>query len=138
MIGNRRLGLMIATVMLLAACGAGESESTSTTAEAGSTTQASVTTTVGETTTTEGSGGPEVVIEGFAFDAPSTVAVGDTVLVTNRDAAPHTWTAEGDVFDSGALGQGDTFEFTFEEAGQIDFFCAIHPTQMTGTITVEG
>jgi plastocyanin len=41
------------------------------------------------------------------------------------------------VFDSGTLAQGETFEFTFEEAGEFDFFCSVHP-DMTGTITVEG
>ena len=78
-----------------------------------------------------------ITIADFAFDGPATVAVGDTVEVVNEDSAGHTWTATGGEFDSGTLDSGATFDFTFEEAGEFDYFCSIHPT-MTGTITVEG
>ena len=78
-----------------------------------------------------------ITIADFAFDAPASVSVGDTVEVVNEDSVGHTWTNADGVFDSGTLAQGETFEFTFEEAGEFDFFCSVHPN-MTGTITVEG
>lgn len=81
-------------------------------------------------------GGAAVTIAGFAFDPdPLEVAAGTAVTVTNDDTAPHTWTADDGSFDSGQLGQGDTFEHTFEAAGQIAVHCEIHPT-MKGTVTV--
>lgn len=81
--------------------------------------------------------GASINIAGSSFGGPVTVSVGETVEVTNTDAIPHTWTSEGGVFASGTLAQGDTFSFTFEEAGTYPFICSIHPS-MTGTITVEG
>lgn len=81
-------------------------------------------------------GGAAVTIAGFAFDPdPLEVAAGTSVTVTNDDAAPHTWTADDGSFDSGQLGQGDTFEYVFDAAGEIAVHCEIHPT-MKGTITV--
>jgi plastocyanin len=93
----------------------------------------------GGDTATTASSGPDatITIADFAFDAPATVAVGDTVEVVNEDTTGHTWTATGGEFDSGSLATGDTFDFTFEEAGEFDYFCSIHP-DMTGSITVEG
>jgi plastocyanin len=84
-------------------------------------------------------GGAEVdiTISGFAYQGPATVSVGDTVTVTNNDAVGHTWSSVDGVFDSRTLAQGESFEYTFEEAGEFDYFCGIHP-EMTGTITVEG
>lgn len=34
------------------------------------------------------------------------------------------------------LGSGDSYEFTFDEAGLYEYFCTPHPTQMRGVITV--
>ncbi len=79
----------------------------------------------------------EITIENFDFSGVESAAVGDTVTVTNEDGVAHTWTAVDGEFDSGTVAEGETFEFTFEEAGEFEYFCAIHP-QMEGTITVEG
>lgn len=91
------------------------------------------------TTGADQPGGSEasITISGFAFTGAETVSIGDTVTVTNEDAAGHTWTAVDGEFDSGSLAEGETFEFTFDEAGEFDYFCSIHPS-MTGTVTVEG
>ena len=78
-----------------------------------------------------------ITIAGFAFEGVTEVPVGTTVVVTNTDSAQHTWTALDGTFDSGALGEGDTFEFTFDEAGSFDYQCNFHPS-MTGTIVVTG
>lgn len=78
----------------------------------------------------------DVVIEAFEF-GPSVVSIqpGDAVTWTNLDAAPHTATASQDGFDSGTLNQGDTFAFTFANAGVYEYFCAIHPS-MTAMVRV--
>ena len=82
-------------------------------------------------------GGTEVAIADFAFDPGDlTVSVGDTVTWTNDDDTAHTVTADDDGFDSGDMGGGDTYEETFDEAGEFTYHCAIH-SQMSGTITVE-
>jgi plastocyanin len=61
------------------------------------------------------------------------VSVGDTVTWINEDSATHTIT--GQDFDSGNLGQGEIFTYTFDEAGTYDYECTIHPS-MTGTVIV--
>jgi plastocyanin len=77
-----------------------------------------------------------VTIEGFAFSpADLTVAVGDTITVTNNDGAPHTLTAEDGSFDTGRLDRGESAEITLTSAGTFLFKCAFHPA-MRGTITV--
>jgi plastocyanin len=78
-----------------------------------------------------------VTIEDFAF-APAAleVSVGTTITWTNNDSAPHTVTSTDGVFDSARLNQGETFSFTFTEAGDYSYFCSFHPG-MQGTITVS-
>lgn len=82
--------------------------------------------------------GATITIEDFSFGEPVTVSTGEQVTVVNQDGVTHTWTATDDTFDSGNLSQGEESTFTFEEPGTYQFFCKIHPTQMAGTITVEG
>jgi plastocyanin len=127
------------------ATGSTDDPATTTTAASPTTTAAASTTapaaasesTVAETPEEPVAVAAQISIKGFAFGEPLSVAVGDTVLVTNEDGAPHTWTAEEGAFDSGTIpGDGGTFEFTFEEAGTFPFFCKIHRS-MRGTITVE-
>lgn len=79
--------------------------------------------------------GTAITIADFAFEGVTEVAVGDTVVVTNTDGTPHTWTAEDETFDSGAIGPDEAFEFTFTEAGTFSYRCNFHPS-MTGEITV--
>ncbi|MBN4046124.1 hypothetical protein JYT57_00410 [Nitrosarchaeum koreense] len=70
------------------------------------------------------------------------VATGATVLWSNDDSAPHTVTSgtpsdgPDDNFDSSLFMAGDSFEFTFNEAGTYDYFCMVHPW-MTGIINVS-
>lgn len=79
--------------------------------------------------------GTTITIADFAFGGVTEVAVGDTVVVTNTDATPHTWTSEDGTFDSGSIGTDESFEFTFTEAGTFSYHCNFHPS-MTGQITV--
>lgn len=78
-----------------------------------------------------------ITIQGFDFGDPISVAVGEEITVSNQDATSHTWTSNAGLFDSGTIGGGEEFTFTFDEGGEYSFFCSIHPT-MTGTITVTG
>lgn len=39
-------------------------------------------------------------------------------------------------FDSGILNVGDTFAYTFTEPGRAYYFCALHPVEMRGVVTV--
>jgi plastocyanin len=60
---------------------------------------------------------------------------------TSSHSAPHTITSgvPGDAtgnFNSGQLGTGGSFSFTFGVAGTYPYFCTIHPSSMQGTIAV--
>ena len=77
-----------------------------------------------------------------------TVRAGTTVVWTNRDPVQHTVTSgspsdpdAGSLFDSGSsqadwVVQGETYSFTFNEAGVFPYYCRIHGAPMSGTITV--
>jgi len=86
--------------------------------------------------TTSG-GGVAVKIKDIKFDPKTvTVKVGQTITWTNEDGIAHNVTAEkGADFKSDNLSKGDTFDFTPEQAGTIDYVCTIHPGQ-DGSITV--
>jgi plastocyanin len=80
----------------------------------------------------------EVGIDNLAFDPDDlTVTVGTTVRWTNREAIPHTVRSSSNEFDSGIMEEGDTFEYTFDTAGVIDYICGLHPS-MKARVTVEG
>ncbi len=71
-----------------------------------------------------------------------TVVIGtnNTVQWTNKDTADHTVTSDqGDSisFNSGALGPGQTFEYTFNTPGVYPYYCTFHPGWMKGAITVK-
>jgi plastocyanin len=80
--------------------------------------------------------GVEVEIEDFAY-VPGTVTikVGTTVTWTNKDSVGHTATSDDGVFDSGMLGKGSSYSFTFTTAGTYGYFCKPHP-YMVATIVV--
>lgn len=88
-------------------------------------------------------------VVGLKFEpAQITVAPGDTVTwtVTESIGAQHTVTSGkqggpdvGTAFDSGTASlqeNGETFQHTFATAGVFDYFCRIHPVDMTGQVTV--
>ena len=71
-----------------------------------------------------------------------TINAGDTVEWPNIDTAAHTVTggspADGPsgVFDSSLLMADATFAFTFEDAGEYDYFSMVHPW-MVGSVSVN-
>jgi len=74
--------------------------------------------------------------------ADITINAGDTVSWDNVDTAAHTVTsgspADGPsgVFDSSLLMASAAYAFTFEDAGNYDYFCMVHPW-MVGTVSVN-
>jgi plastocyanin len=67
---------------------------------------------------------------------PVEVKVGETVTWINDDSGRHTVTSKDDgVFDSGMMGKGQSFIFTFDKAGEYPYFCEPHPN-MVGTVVV--
>ena len=77
----------------------------------------------------------QVEISGFAFHpAKLKVAVGDTVVFTNKDGAPHTATALDGSFDTGTVKTNKSASVTIKAAGKHDFKCRFH-SSMKGTVT---
>ena len=67
---------------------------------------------------------------------PVEVKVGETVTWINDDSGRHTVTSKDDgIFDSGVLGKGQSFSYTFDTAGEYPYYCEPHPN-MVGTVVV--
>jgi len=66
--------------------------------------------------------------------------IGDKIAWTNLDEMMHSVKGidkdSQEEFDSGALHIGQTFELTFDKAGEFDYYCTFHPF-MTGKIIVS-
>ncbi len=79
----------------------------------------------------------EVTIQNLAF-SPQTVAVaaGSTVRWTNKDSVDHQIASDTGAFGSSLLANGQTYSFTFTQAGTYPYHCAIHPF-MTATVIVQ-
>ena len=107
----------------------------------------------GTTTTSAGGGNSVSIVSGAtsltdtAFDPnPLQVSVGSTVTWTNNDSQPHTVTSGSNgqpdnKFNSSPnftplLNPGQTFSFTFTQAGDYPYFCMLHPN-MVGTVSVS-
>ena len=65
-----------------------------------------------------------------------TIAAGTTVVWENADSMIHTVTAVEGEFDSEMISAGGSYEHVFNEPGNFDYFCIVHPW-MEGTVTVE-
>jgi len=81
---------------------------------------------------------------------PTTITItkGETVTWSNDDTAAHTVTSGsvmdfagdgnsvGAIFDSSIFMAGDTFSHTFDNTGNYDYFCMVHPW-MIGNVIVQ-
>ncbi len=78
-----------------------------------------------------------VNIQNMAF-SPSTlnVKVGTTVTWVNKDSTAHDVVSDTGLFNSGNLNNGQSYSYTFNQAGSFPYHCGIHPS-MTGTIVVS-
>ena len=97
------------------------------------------TTTAGGATTTAAAGGDtvQVVMKNLSFDPETvTVTVGDTITWLNEDAAQHDVIADNGEFKSDLFGKGETFSFTFSQAGTYPYHCSVH-AGMAGTVVVQ-
>lgn len=78
-----------------------------------------------------------VHIENFTFNpAELTVKPGTTVVWENADDIPHSVVEKNGKFHSAALDTGQTYTMAIPDAGEIDYFCGLHP-HMTGKIIVK-
>lgn len=78
----------------------------------------------------------------------TTIGVGDTIVWEfDGTFQPHTTTACGascddptldPAWNSGILGDGSTFEYTFTVPGTYLYYCQVHPTLQRGVIIVQG
>lgn len=84
--------------------------------------------------------GASVAMGDRSFSPQSlTVSVGTTVTWNNSSGRPHTVTADNNAFDSGTVGSGGSFSYTFTTAGTYGYYCQFHGSpgqEMFGTITV--
>jgi plastocyanin len=109
-----RFGGVLATAVLLAACGGGETGGDG-----------------GEATT--------LTMEDNEFQpADLTVSAGTELELVNEGQAPHTFTVtDGDIDEQVEAGQSSSTTIDLE-AGTYDFVCRFHEAAgMTGTLTVE-
>jgi plastocyanin len=69
-------------------------------------------------------------------------SVGEIIRFGNADSVPHTVTAGSSInprpeeFDSGVLDTGGTFDISFDQPGNYQIFCALHP-EMQATVVIN-
>ena len=88
--------------------------------------------------------GAAIPDDGQIFYDPETIdiTVGTTVAWENVDSTMHTATSgnptvgHDDVFDSDILSAGESYKYTFADAGSYEYYCILHPW-MVGTVNVE-
>jgi plastocyanin len=80
----------------------------------------------------------EVMLINTSFSpAEKTITRGTTVRWTNHDPYAHTVTSNTNIFNSGNLDPGQTFDYTFNAAGTFDYHCNYHSSIMKGKIIVN-
>ena len=87
------------------------------------------------------SGDAGVLMQNIKF-VPSEVAIapGTTVTWTNTDDVQHSTTSDTGIWDSGLLGNGQTYSQTFADPGVYPYYCTLHGgpggVGMSGTVIV--
>lgn len=139
---RRLFGLLVACALVVAACGDDGDDAASDDTRAGedtTTTEAMEDDTTGDDAADDSDGGGSdeaATISGLTFQPdPIEVQAGATVVWSNEDGVGHTVSAEDGSFDE-AVDAGGTASVTFDEAGEYEYFCGIHP-QMNGTVVVS-
>ena len=122
------IGLAIASLLVLAACGS------STTSPAASTAAS----TAPSTAASPAAGGAvcSETKDAFAFNpAAVTAKVGQVIAFTNNDTTAHTATLDAGGCTTPNIAPATSDGLVFTAAGTYPFHCSIH-SQMKGTITV--
>ena len=79
-----------------------------------------------------------VAIKGMQFDPQEVkIAVGDSVVWSNKDDRDHTVAATDKSFKSGNISKNGSFEHKFTKAGKFSYACSYHP-RMKGVVVVGG
>jgi plastocyanin len=122
---------------LLAACGGGGNQSSSTFIRTDTGTPSSTTQTP-LTSAPAVPAGSEIVISNFAYTVPASVSPGQQITIVNKDDANHTVTADqDDLFDVRVSGGGGVQTFTAPMTpGSYPFHCKYH-ADMHGTLVVK-
>jgi plastocyanin len=131
-----RLPIVGLACLVLVGCGDDESDSSSTPAAAKPAPAQTAT-----STTASRSPAPavEVSMKDIEFVPHNiTAKVGQRIVWTNNDSAPHNVTAtDGADFASDTVTNGQTYEYTPTKSGVIQYVCTIHSGQ-DGEIRVNG
>jgi plastocyanin len=121
---------------------AGNATNATMTGAAGNATNATMTGAAGNATTSVSMdpGASTKTTDAFSPN-PIQVSVGSTVTWTNNDSVIHTVNSgtsptQSGLFSSPIMNPQDTFEYTFTEAGEVPYFCMLHPN-MVGTVSVS-
>ena len=78
-----------------------------------------------------------VGIKGMKFTPVSlTIKAGEVVVWENADQRDHTVVAADGSFNSGNIGPGASFSFTFAKKGKFEYACSLHP-RMKGVVIVQ-
>jgi plastocyanin len=139
---HRTLGALVAgAILVLAGCSSSGGTASGGASASGGTTALGGTTASGAASTCSEStaaGTVAVTVADFSF-TPSTItaSTGQVIAFSNTGATGHTATLDGGQCATGTINPGKSDGLVFTTAGTYKFHCAIHPTQMTGTITVS-
>jgi plastocyanin len=77
-----------------------------------------------------------VSIDNFTFKPDVlTIKPGTVVTFVNHDDIPHSIVDSSGKFKSKVLDTDESFKMTFDAAGNVGYFCGLHP-HMTGRIVV--
>lgn len=84
----------------------------------------------------------EVTINSTQYEPKTlTVTKGTTVTWTNKEAKPHTVTADDNSFASKVMKESETFSYKFDQPGTYAYHCAFHGGNagkgMAGTVIVK-
>jgi plastocyanin len=123
-----RFVLLAGALALLTACGSSNS------ATPASPTPAPATTSTG--TPVSIPPGAQVLGSSAYVPNPVTISAGSVVTWTNNDSTAHTASSNTGVFNSGTIGPGQSFSFTFTAAGTYQYHCTFHQG-MVGSVVVQ-
>lgn len=154
----------LAAVVLLAACGAGQTENNAAVSTSGPGVQVTpplvvqLSSATPQPTRTPGAGGSvnpasaaqqiTIIARDNVFDKRElTIQVNQSVALTlvNQGSAIHNWEVinqkdkDGNPIKTELLtgGRSETIVFTIDKTGTFDYYCQVHPVEMRGKLTVR-